>query len=152
MKMLRKGGSMLVELVVALTIGIVVLLQLSTFLVSFVKHMHGAATIERQALCSGAVLDLLMRDLDSAVDCSEGRDGKELITLVCWRIGERNLTTGGSFVPITWSRVSGRLQRKSPGMSAGQVFGDVLPGLKFDLKIKTMRFVDEHKKIVVVRF
>jgi hypothetical protein len=152
MKMQRKRGSLLIELVVALSIGIVVILQLSAYLVSFVKQMHGAATIERQALCNGAALDLLMRDLDAAVDCAAARDTKELITLTCWRISERALGAGGEFIPITWSRVRGRLQRKSPAMSASQVFGDVLPGLTFDVKHKTMRFVDEHKKVVVIKF
>ena len=147
--MRRKRGSLLIELVVALSIGILILLQLSTFLVTFVQQMHALAKQEQRALQQGAVLDLLMRDLDTAIAHSESDNSINLIILTCWRMSAHEKIE--PFL-IVWSRLQGRLQRKIGGAVVPQVFGSVLPGLAFDIDKRIMRFVDERNKVVEIKF
>ena len=144
-----KQGSLLIELVVALSIGVLILLQMSTFLVGFVEQMHGLAVYEQRFLQQGAVLDLLMRDLDAAIAHSRSDNAINLIALTCWRMcGNKKIEP---FL-IAWSRVEGRLQRKVGRFGVPQVFGSVLPGLAFDVDKKIMRFVDERNKVVEIKF
>lgn len=146
----RKRGSLLVELVVALSIGILILIQLSTFFVAFVEQMHALAKHEQRALQQGAVLDVLMRDLDTAGQWIQDEDDdKVLIALTCWRMRDHEKIEN---IVITWSRVQGRLQRKINGAVVPQVFGSVLPGLAFDINKRIMRFLDERNKVVEIKF
>ena len=142
-------GHLLVELAVALSIGVLIMLQLSTFMVTFVRQMNALAVVEQRALQEGAVLDLLMRDLDSAVNCQREEGENALITLTCWRMREHEKFEQ---VVIRWYRVQGRLQRKMNDVGGVQVFGAALPGLTFDVEGRVMRFVDEHNKVVEIAF
>lgn len=153
MKIPNKQANMLIELIIALSIGIFVILQLTAFMLPFIKRLHEYATIERQALCDGVALDLLMRDLDAAVNLAKEKDNlTELITINRWYVSIKKNEITGVLTPIIWSRVQGRLQRKAPYMSAAQVFGNVLPELDIDIKNRTMRFINEQKKMVAIRF
>ena len=147
MKILSKQASLLVELVVALSIGSFIILQLSSFLVVFVQRMHSSIKQERYLLKQQSVLDMLVRDLDSAIDSNAGENDRTLITLRCWNLKERMPLEIGT---ITWSRVKGQLHRTVGGSRAPQVFGNVLSGLNFDCEKKIMWFIDEKNKVVEI--
>ena len=141
----KKTGSLLVELVIALSIGMVVLLQLTTFLLAFVQHMHGIADNERRLLQESVVVDLLMQDIATSVEQSALDGNVAGIALTCWR-----LRVGEKFprlIYIIWKKVGVRIHRHIEGMSSPQVFGDLLRELVIDCHVRTVQFVDEENRL-----
>ena len=134
---MRRCGSILVELTIALSLGLILLLQLTLFLTDSVKRLHCTATAQRHALHEGAVLDLLMRDLQSSLIVTCAEDSIVSVHGVC--LGKHNACMS---YDITWYRVKGRLQRVIYGKQIPQVFGDVLSGLIVDGEKRTVRFID----------
>ena len=140
-----RPGSLLVELAVALSIGMVVLLQLTTFLLAFVQQMHGIAARERRLLQEGVVVDLLMQDIATSVEQS-ALDGNDAgIVLACWRlrVGEKI----PRLINIIWKKVGARIQRHIEGLSSPQVFGDLLKELTIDCGARTIQFIDEENRL-----
>jgi len=141
-----QAGSLLLELVIALSLGLGIVLLVSSFLLSFVHQMNTLLVQEQKALQQGAVLDVFMRDLDAALACiQDGDESSKIISLTRWCISEH-----GKYekLVITWYTVKGFVYRKIQGKNTPQVFGKVLPGLSVDTKQKMVRFLNEHNNVV----
>lgn len=175
----RRCGSMLIELVVALSIGLLVILQLATFLVGFVQQMHMLANNERRLLQEGVVIDLLMQDLSVAMDVAQvvgpgsaldtiansiTRDERRLssvtpdlirggmtseIELKAWRM--RDGETPRPII-VSWKKIRGQVQRRVDNAATPQVFGDFLTGLRFDIEKKRVCFIDVNGKNQIISF
>lgn len=138
---------MLIELVVALSIGLVVILQLSTFLVGFVPEMYKAATRERRLLQEGVVLDLVMQDLCVAVQKKGLEHGG--VVLDCWRMrGKEN----PRLIKVHWQSLHRKIQRNVDGSKTPQVFGEFLNRFYVDVQEGVICFVDVDGKGQCVGF
>ena len=148
--MIHRSGSLLIELAVALSIGMVVLVQLTTFLLAFVQQMHGVAARERRMLQEAVVIDLLMQDIYSSINHRSLEDSTAGIALTCWRL--RNGEKRARLISIIWKKMGARVQRHVDGLSSPQVFGDLLRDLTIDCVARTVQCVDEEKKLRTYNF
>lgn len=147
---MMRPGSVVVELVIALSIGVAVMLQLTSFLLVFVEQMHRSAAFERRILQEGVVLDLLLQDILTSVDQQALQDNSSVIVLKCWRlkVGQKM----PQLIEIAWKKVGVRIQRHIQGFSSPQVFGDLLQGFAVDCQARTISFTGEDKKLHVYDF
>ncbi len=138
----HKRGSMLIELVVALSIGLLAILQLTTFLVGFVQQMHVLASNERRFLQEGVVIDVLMQDLKTAVNVVDSGRGPEMtngVELKLWRMREGELPR---LITVSWKKNHGHVQRRVDNSVTPQMFGPFLDRLRFDMEKRYVHFVD----------
>lgn len=140
-----RTGSILLELAIALSIGITVMLQLTCFLVMIVQQMHGFAAKERRILQEEVILDLLLQDISTSVDQQALPGNPAAIVLNCWRLH------AGQAMPqlteIVWKKVGVRIQRHIQGYASPQVFGDLLQGFEVDHHTRRICFTGEDKKL-----
>lgn len=148
--MTTRAGSLLIELAVALSIGMVVLLQLTTFVLAFVQQMHGIAGRERRMLQEGVVIDLLMQDIATSIEQQPIDPYGAGISLQCWRL--RDGQKAARLISIVWKKAGQRVQRHVDGLFSPQVFGDLLQDLVIDCVTRTVRFIDEEKKLRTYSF
>ena len=135
----KKKGSLLIQLVVALALGFIIVLQFTSFLIGFVQDMSRIAAIERRYLQESTALDLLYQDLTRAEEVNISVDGR-VATLSYYRLREGE----GMPEPITiiWRSGRGGLQRSIEGAFTPQVFGAVLVHLNFNPRTQIFSFRD----------
>lgn len=138
----KKRGSLLVELVVALALASVILLQFTSFLIGFIQDMSRIAAIERSCLQESTALDLLYQDLRLAEEVSVSAQG--CIATISYYL----LREGGApeRITIVWKHINGRLQRNVEGAFTPQVFGRVLADLRFNPRTQIFSFRDVEGK------
>ena len=141
--MKKDTGSILVEILIALTIGIIVLLQLTSWIIFFVQQFHGLAEKERRMLHEAIVLDLLIQDLAPAVEL-HALDGGAGVMLAFWRL--RAPKAQPKLITISWKKIGKQLFRYVEGLSSPQGFGDLLKELDIDCIERGIHFVGEDKK------
>lgn len=139
----KTKGYLLVEFVVALVLSIVVLMQLTGFLLAFVMQVNKVSDNASRGLQEAVVLDILLDDCASALTFSASSASSEAngIFMVCWRLKEHEEPAQQV---ITWLYADDNLKRKSDKNPAAQYFGKLLVDLRVDCASKTMEFTDVY--------